>query len=61
MIILYFFLGESGSGKTNILSRFIRNEFILDSRSTIGVEFASKTLKMDNGKIVKCQIWDTAG
>ncbi|XP_043691139.1 ras-related protein Rab2BV-like [Telopea speciosissima] len=53
-------IGDSGVGKSNILSRFTRNEFCLDSKSTIGVEFATKTLQVD-GKTVKAQIWDTAG
>ncbi|KAG0463787.1 hypothetical protein HPP92_019372 [Vanilla planifolia] len=53
-------IGDSGVGKSNILSRFTRNEFSLDSKSTIGVEFATKTLQVE-GKTVKAQIWDTAG
>lgn len=39
-------IGDSGVGKSNILSRFTRNEFSLDSKSTIGVEFATKTLQV---------------
>ncbi|GAA0160235.1 small GTPase [Lithospermum erythrorhizon] len=53
-------IGDSGVGKSNILSRFTRNEFSLESKSTIGVEFATKTLQVE-GKTVKAQIWDTAG
>ncbi|TYI26204.1 hypothetical protein ES332_A05G099400v1 [Gossypium tomentosum] len=53
-------IGDSGVGKTNILSRFTRNEFCLESKSTIGVEFATRTLQVE-GKTVKAQIWDTAG
>ncbi|MEE6522709.1 hypothetical protein FKM82_021315 [Ascaphus truei] len=53
-------IGESGVGKTNLLSRFTRNEFNHDSRTTIGVEFSTRTLTVD-GHIVKAQIWDTAG
>ncbi|ODQ67370.1 ras-domain-containing protein [Nadsonia fulvescens var. elongata DSM 6958] len=52
--------GDSGVGKTNILDRFSRNEFNLDSKSTIGVEFATRTVQIDD-KHVKAQIWDTAG
>ncbi|KAG1365819.1 Ras-related protein Rab11C [Cocos nucifera] len=37
-------IGDSGVGKSNILSRLTRNEFRLESKSTIGVEFASRTL-----------------
>ncbi|XP_004503210.1 ras-related protein Rab11C-like [Cicer arietinum] len=53
-------IGDSGVGKSNILSRFTRNEFCLESKSTIGVEFATRTIQVE-GKTVKAQIWDTAG
>lgn len=53
-------IGDSGVGKSNLLTRFTRNEFNLESRSTIGVEFATRTIEID-GKRVKAQIWDTAG
>eukprot|EP00341_Mesodinium_pulex_P007226 CAMPEP_0116915112 /NCGR_PEP_ID=MMETSP0467-20121206/17733_1 /TAXON_ID=283647 /ORGANISM="Mesodinium pulex, Strain SPMC105" /LENGTH=214 /DNA_ID=CAMNT_0004591711 /DNA_START=31 /DNA_END=675 /DNA_ORIENTATION=+ len=53
-------IGDSGVGKSNLLSRFTRNEFNLESKSTIGVEFATKSINVD-GKVVKAQIWDTAG
>ncbi|KAJ4840940.1 Ras- protein RABA1f, partial [Turnera subulata] len=41
-------------------SRFTRNEFSLESKSTIGVEFATHSIHVDD-KVVKAQIWDTAG
>lgn len=44
--------------QTTVLSRFTRNEFNLDSKSTIGVEFATRSINVD-GKTVKAQIWDT--
>jgi GTPase SAR1 family protein len=53
-------IGDSGVGKSNLLSRFARDEFSLETRSTIGVEFATKTVQVDD-KLVKAQIWDTAG
>lgn len=53
-------IGDSGVGKSNLLSRFTRNEFSLESKSTIGVEFATRTINVDN-KMIKAQIWDTAG
>ena len=40
-------IGDSGVGKSNILSRFTRNEFCLESKSTIGVEFSTRTLEVD--------------
>ncbi|KAF7826219.1 ras-related protein RABA3 [Senna tora] len=53
-------IGDSAVGKTQILSRFAKNEFCFDSKSTIGVEFQTRTVTI-NGKIIKAQIWDTAG
>nr|CAD1822539.1 unnamed protein product [Ananas comosus var. bracteatus] len=53
-------IGDSAVGKSQILARFARNEFALDSKATIGVEFQTRTLVIDH-KSVKAQIWDTAG
>ncbi|MES1922027.1 Ras-related protein Rab2BV [Bonamia ostreae] len=53
-------IGDSGVGKTNIISRFHHNEFSKEFKTTIGVEFSSKTVQL-NGKKIKAQIWDTAG
>ena len=41
-----------------MLSRFTRNEFNLESKSTIGVEFATRSIRVDE-KTIKAQIWDT--
>jgi small GTP-binding protein len=54
-------IGDSGVGKSNLLSRFTRDEFNLESKSTIGVEFATKSVQAGDGKVIKAQIWDTAG
>ncbi|MCD7447452.1 Golgi membrane exchange factor (Ric1p-Rgp1p) subunit [Datura stramonium] len=53
-------IGDSAVGKSQLLARFSRNEFSLDSKATIGVEFQTRTLEIDH-KTVKAQIWDTAG
>ena len=53
-------IGDSGVGKSNILGRYLHNEFKHDTKSTVGVEFGSKQLKVD-GVNIKLQIWDTAG
>jgi small GTP-binding protein len=45
-------IGDSGVGKSNLLSRFTRNEFLMESKSTIGVEFATKSIQVD-GKTIK--------
>ncbi|PSS32625.1 Ras-related protein like [Actinidia chinensis var. chinensis] len=53
-------IGDSAVGKSNLLSRYARNEFNPHSKSTIGVEFQTQTMEIDS-KEVKAQIWDTAG
>ncbi|KAJ8774351.1 hypothetical protein K2173_011600 [Erythroxylum novogranatense] len=53
-------IGDSAVGKSNLLSRFARNEFNPHSKATIGVEFQTQIMDID-GKEVKAQIWDTAG
>ncbi|KAI7751690.1 hypothetical protein M8C21_032363, partial [Ambrosia artemisiifolia] len=53
-------IGDSAVGKSQLLARFARNEFSIDSKATIGVEFQTQSLVIDQKK-VKAQIWDTAG
>jgi len=53
-------IGDSGVGKSNISSRFARNEFTVESKATIGVDFCTRTLQVED-KSIKLQIWDTAG
>ena len=45
-------LGDSGVGKSNIVSRFTKNEFNFDSKPTIGVEFSVKNLII-NDKVIR--------
>ena len=42
-------IGDSGVGKSNLLTRFTRDEFSLESKSTIGVEFATKSVIVEGG------------
>ena len=60
MLFKIVIIGDTYVGKTNILSRYISNEFDPNSNSTIGVELTTKTYNFDNND-VKVQIWDTAG
>ncbi|KAK3228279.1 hypothetical protein Dsin_008141 [Dipteronia sinensis] len=53
-------IGDSAVGKSNLLSRFAKDEFRLDSKPTIGVEFAYRNIRIGD-KMIKAQIWDTAG
>jgi Ras-related protein Rab-11A len=45
-LFLVVLIGDSGVGKSNLLSRFTRNEFNLESKSTIGVEFATRSIQV---------------
>jgi len=60
MMIKVILIGDSGVGKTNIMSKFLKNQFLENSKATVGVEFGSKLFIHENHKI-KAQIWDTAG
>ena len=54
-------IGDTGVGKSCLMKRVMDNEIKVEHQVTIGVEFGSFGLKVDNGKIIKLQIWDTAG
>lgn len=60
MVFKVVLVGDMNVGKTNIVSRYIRNEFHEDSKNTVGVEFLSKQFRIE-GHNIKAQIWDTAG
>ncbi|TGZ66430.1 hypothetical protein CRM22_005320 [Opisthorchis felineus] len=54
------FLGEQNVGKTCIILRFMHDVFDQTYQATIGIDFLSKTLCLDQ-KSVRLQLWDTAG
>ena len=60
MIFKIVLIGDTSVGKTNILSKYLSDEFDPESKATVGVEFGTKNFKIENN-IVKVQIWDTAG
>ena len=53
-------IGDSGVGKSNLITRFTQDRFTKDSKPTIGVEFGAKSIEYE-GITIKGQIWDTAG
>lgn len=53
-------IGDTAVGKTNILLRYVNEEYKMTHITTIGVDFKIKTLVV-NGARIKMQIWDTAG
>ena len=60
MMVKVILIGDSAVGKTNIMSKYLKNQFMEDSKATVGVEFGSKLFNI-NGHNIKAQIWDTAG
>uniref|UniRef100_A0A0G4HA80 Uncharacterized protein n=1 Tax=Chromera velia CCMP2878 TaxID=1169474 RepID=A0A0G4HA80_9ALVE len=54
------FLGEQAVGKTSIITRFIYDSFDSNYQATIGIDFLSKTMYLED-KTVRLQLWDTAG
>jgi small GTP-binding protein len=53
-------VGDSGVGKSNILTRYCSDTFTKDGQATIGVELDNKIFKVNND-FVNVSIWDTAG
>jgi GTPase SAR1 family protein len=51
-------IGDSGVGKSCVVTRFQENLFDERVDSTLGVEFGAKTLVVNNHKI-RLAIWDT--
>ncbi|KAI9257537.1 ras family-domain-containing protein [Helicostylum pulchrum] len=60
-IIKYIIVGDSGVGKSCLLLQFTDKRFYAGRELTIGVEFGSRFITMNDGKQIKLQIWDTAG
>ena len=55
-------IGESGVGKTSIISRYISNTFCSVLTATPGASFTTKTIYIQECKqSIKFEIWDTAG
>ena len=64
-IVFYQFkiilLGDSGVGKTSLLSRYMEEGFIPNRPCTVNVDFKIKNLKIDKSTSAKITIWDTCG
>ena len=54
-------VGPGAVGKTSLLNRFVRNQFDLKYKLTIGVDFLTKTLEYEPSKFAKLHIWDIGG
>ncbi|KAI9124383.1 hypothetical protein K1719_004305 [Acacia pycnantha] len=54
------FLGDQSVGKTSIITRFMYDKFDTTYQATIGIDFLSKTMHLED-RTVRLQLWDTAG
>jgi Ras-related protein Rab-5C len=54
-------LGDSGVGKTSLLTRFVKDAFRPETRSTISAAFLERVVELADGESVRLEIWDTAG
>ena len=54
-------LGDYGVGKTSLMQQFVNSKFSHQYKATIGADFLTKEITVDNNKLVTLQIWDTAG
>jgi small GTP-binding protein len=60
LVIKLVLLGDAGVGKSALVLRFVRDQFLEASESTIGAAFLSKSFEIDR-QAVRTEIWDTAG
>ena len=61
LVFKILLLGDSEVGKSCFLMRYSENVFIENYITTIGLDYKLKTVKLDSGKSIKVQLWDTAG
>ncbi|MHA2009328.1 MAG: Rab family GTPase [Promethearchaeota archaeon] len=54
-------IGPAAVGKTSLMRRFVENQFSLNYKFTIGVDFLVKTVEFEKGKMAKLSIWDVGG
>ncbi|KAK1391968.1 RAB GTPase H1E [Heracleum sosnowskyi] len=54
------FLGDQSVGKTSIITRFMYDKFDTTYQATIGIDFLSKTMYLED-RTIRLQLWDTAG
>mmetsp|Transcript_95587 Transcript_95587/g.297103 ORF Transcript_95587/g.297103 Transcript_95587/m.297103 type:complete len:212 (-) Transcript_95587:15-650(-) len=59
-LVKLLLIGDSGVGKSNLLSKFTDDKFLPHMAQTIGMDFKVKMLEL-GGRRMKLQIWDTAG
>merc|ERR1719177_74289 len=61
VLLKIIILGDSGEGKTSILHKYVNNKFIEEHKATIGADFSTREITIDDSRLITLQIWDTAG
>ena len=54
-------LGMAGVGKTALIRRFVKNEYVTNYKLTVGIDIFTKYVEYESGKVVLLSIWDIAG
>nr|QBK84575.1 MAG: Ras-related GTPase [Pithovirus LCDPAC01] len=60
-VFKFIVIGNSGVGKTSLVTKFVKKRFPRNTEPTFGVDFISKIVTLPDNKKIKLQIWDTAG
>ena len=60
LVVKILILGDSGVGKSSLLQRYTHQKFDSRYKATIGADFMTKVISVDDLKVV-LNIWDTAG
>lgn len=61
LVFKFILVGDTGVGKSSILLKYTEHRFEQEHNVTVGVDFRSKTIKIEDKVLIKLQIWDTAG
>ncbi|QLQ82202.1 hypothetical protein HG537_0G04570 [Torulaspora globosa] len=60
-ILKVIILGDSGVGKTSLMHRYVNDKYSQQYKATIGADFLTKEVVVDDDKVATMQVWDTAG
>jgi len=61
LIFKVIVIGDSGGGKSCLIQRYLTDEFMDSYAITLGVEYHTKIVKIDENLNIKLKFWDTAG
>jgi Ras-related protein Rab-5C len=61
IVVKLVLVGDSGSGKSCFLTKFVQGEFIAETQPTAGAFVATRTIQLDDERLIEFNIWDTAG